>query len=107
MMWHLTSFSVRGIASESIRRPLLCLLLVSVLLGHQNLFSMLLFQHVLMNVGDVVNQAILIKTAQSFKLINQLRLRRLNSDLMISSPVKILRHDIPAVVMMMISQKMI
>ena len=70
-MWHWISLTVRGIASESIRKPLLCLLLASVLLGHQNPFSMtlltvsfvkLLFQHILMNVGNVVNQIILVKT---------------------------------------------
>ena len=111
MMWHQTSLTMKDITSESIRRPLFCLLLVSVLLGHQNPFSMtlltmsfveLLSQHVPMDIEDVVSQAILIKTAQSLKLTNQLRLKRLSSDLMISSPVKILRHNIPAAVMMMI-----
>ena len=98
---------MRGIASGSIRRPLLRLLLVPVSLGHWNPFSIPLFQHVLMDVEDVVSQAILVKTAQNLKLTNQLRLKRLSLNLMISSSVKILRHDIPAVVMMMISQKMI
>ena len=106
MIWHPTSLSMRGIASRSIRRPLLHLLLVPASLGHQNPFGMLLFQHVLMNVEDVVSQAILVKTAQSLKPTNQLRLRRLNPGLMISSPIKILRHNIPAVVMMMVPQKM-
>ena len=115
MMWYLTSLGMRGIASESIRRPLLYLLLASALLDHQNPFSMtlstvnfikLLSQHVLINVEDVMSQTISVKTAQSLKLTNQLRLRRLNLSLTISSPVKILRYDISAVVMMMISQKM-
>ena len=105
-MWYPTSLSVRGIASGSIRKPLLHLLLVPALLGHWNPFGMLLFQHILMNVEDVVSQTILIKTAQNLKLTNQLRLRRLSPDLMISSPVKILRHDIPVIMMMMVPQKM-
>ena len=107
MMWYSTSLNMRGIASESIRKPLFHLLLVPVLLGHQNPFNMPLFQHILMNVENVMSQAILIKTAQSLKLTNQLRLRKLSSGLTISSSVKILRHDIPAAVMMMVSQKMI
>ena len=107
MMWHLTSLDVRGTTSRSIRRPLLHLLLVFALLGHWNLFGMLLFQHILIDVGDVISQTILVKTAQSLKPTNQLRSRKLSSDLMISSPVKILRHDISAVMMMMIPQKMI
>ena len=107
MMWYWTSFAVRGITSRSIRRLLFCLLLVPVLLSHQNPFGMLLFQHVLMDVGDVVSQAILIKTAQSLKSTNQLRLRRLSLSLIISSLIKILRHNIPAAVMMMVPQKMI
>ena len=114
MMWHQTSLIVRGIASRSIRRPLLYLLLVPMPLGHQNLFGMILpttsfteplFQHILMNVGDVVSQAILVKIVQNPKSINQFRLRRLSSGLTISSPVQILRHDIPVTVMMMVSQK--
>ena len=116
MMWHWTSLAVRGITSGSIRRPLLHLLLVPVLLGHWNPFSMtlptmsfteLLFQHVLMDVGDVVSQAISVKTAQSLRPTNQFKSRRLSLSLIISSPVKILRPNIPAVVMMMVSQKMI
>ena len=116
MMWHQTSLTVKGIASRSIRRPLLCLLLAPVLLGHQNPFSMtlpttsfieLLSQHIPMDVGDVVSQAILIKTAQSLRLTNQLKSKRLNPSLMISSPIKILRPNISAVIMMMVSQKMI
>ena len=112
MMWHLTSLAVRGIASGSIRRPLLRLLLAPVLLGHQNPFGMtlptasfteLLFQHVPMDVGDVVSQAISVKTVQSPKPTNQLRFRRLGPSLTISSPVKILKHNIPAAVMMMVS----
>ena len=79
IMWHLTLLTVKDILSKLIRKSLLCLLLASVLLSHQNLFSMtlltinfikLLFQHILMNVEDVVSQAILIKTAQSLRLIN-------------------------------------
>ena len=113
-MWYWTSLAVRGITSGLIRRPLLHLLLVPVLLNHQNPFGMtlptasfikLLSQHILMDVEDVVSQAISVKTAQSLRLTNQLRLRRLSPSLMISSPVKILRPDIPAVVMMMVPQK--
>ena len=115
-MWHLTSLNMKGIASELIRRPLLHLLLAPTSLDHWNPFDMtlliisfaeLLFQHVLINVGDVVSQAISVKIVQSPKLINQLRFRRLSPDLTISSFIKILRHNIPAAVMMMISQKMI
>ena len=114
-MWHLTLLAVKGIASGLIRKSLLHLLLVPMLLNHWNPFNMTcltasfarpLFQHVLMNVGDVVSQAISVKIVQSLKLINQLRFRRLSFDLIISSPVKILRHDIPMAVMMMILQKM-
>ena len=116
IMWYLTLLIMRGIINKSIRRPLLCLLLVPVPLNHWNPFSMicltisfarLLFQHILMNVEDVVSQAILIKIVQSPKLINQLRFRRLSSSLMISSLIKILRHNIPAAVIIMVSQKMI
>ena len=116
MMWYLILLAVRSIASGSIRRPLLHLLLAPVLLGYQNPFSMilstvsfteLLSQHVSMDVGDVVSQAISVKTARSPKPTNQLRSRRLSPSLMISSPVKILRSDIPAAVMMMVPQKMI
>ena len=115
-MWHLTSFAVRGIASESIRRPLFCLLLALMLLSHWNLFSMIflitsfikpLFQHILINVEDVVSQIISVKIVQSPKPTNQLRFRRLNPSLIISFLIKILRHNISAAVMMMISQKMI
>ena len=115
MMWYLTSLSVRRIASESIKRPLLCQLLVSALLGYWIPFSMtlltvsfaeLLFQHILMNVGNVVSQAILVKIVQSLKLTNQLRFRRLSSDLTISSPVKILRYNIPVTMIIMVFQKM-
>ena len=111
-MWYLTSLNVRGIASESIKRPLFCLLLAPALLGHWNPFSMRLpttgfpepqFQHILMNVGNVVSQIILVKIAQSPKLTNQFRLKKLNSGLIISSFIKILRYDTSAVVMMMIS----
>ena len=70
-------------------------------------FTELLFQYVLMDVGDVMSQIISVKIVQSSKSINQLRFRRLSSDLMISFSVKILRHNIPAAVMMMISQKII
>ena len=116
MMWHQTSLIMRGITSRLIRRSLFCLLLVSTLLSHQNPFSMTLLtvsfikslsQYVLMNVLDVMSQIISVKTAQSFKLTNQLRLRRLSSSLTISSLIKILRSNIPAVMMMMIPQKMI
>ena len=115
MMWCLTSPNARGTVSGPLRRPLLCLLLAPVLLGHRNPFSMTLpttgfteplFQPVPMDVGNVVSQAILVKTVQSPKLTNQLRLKRLSSDLMINSLIKILRHDISMAVMMMISQKM-
>ena len=70
-------------------------------------FAKLLFQHILMDVGDVVSQAILVKTVQSLKPTNQLKFRRLSSGLMINSFIKILRHNISAAVMMMIPQKMI
>ena len=115
MMWHLTSLGVRSIISESIRRPLFHLLLALMLLGHQNPFNMRLpttgfpelqFQCVLMDVGNVMSQAISVRIAQSLRLTNQLRLRRLSLGLMISSPVKILRPDISVVVMMMVPQKM-
>ena len=115
-MWHQTSLIIRGIISELIKRFLLHLLLTSASLNHWNLFSMTLltvsfikslFQHILMNVEDVMSQAISVKTAQSLKSTNQLRLRRLSPDLMISSLIKILRSDIPAAVMTIISQKMI
>ena len=115
-MWYLISFVIRGIVSRLIRRPLFCLLLASVLLNHQNLFSItllitnfieLLSQHILMDVKDVMDQIILIKTAQSLRLTNQFKLKKLSSNLTISSPIKILRPNIPAVMMMIISQKMI
>ena len=114
-MWYLTSLSIRGIVSKLIKKPLFHLLLIPASLSYQNPFSMtllimsfaeLLFQHVLMNVEDVVSQIISVKTAQSFKSTDQLRLRKLSSSLTISFSVKILRLNIPAVVMMMISQKM-
>ena len=60
-----------------------------------------------MNAEDVMSQTILIKTAQNFKLINQLKFRKLSSDLMISFSVKILKHNILVTVMMIIFQKMI
>ena len=62
-----------------------------------------LFQHILMNAEDVMSQIILIKTVQSLKLTNQFKLKRLSSDLMISSSVKILRHNNIVIMMMMIS----
>ena len=114
-MWHPTSLSVRGITSESIRRPLLCQLPAPAPLDHWNPFSMTLptvsftkplFQHILMNVGDVVSQAISVKTAQSLRPTNQLKSRKLSPSLTISSLIKILKHNIPAAVMMMIPQKM-
>ena len=116
MMWHLILLNVKRVISKSIIKFLLHLLLVSVLLNHQNPFSIILptvsfikslFQHILMNVEDVINQTILIKTAQSLRLINQLRFRKLSLSLIISSFIKILRHNISVVVMIMISQKII
>ena len=115
MMWHLTSLSVKSITSESIRGPLLCLLLAPALLGHWNPFSIRLpttgfpklqFQHVLIDVGNVVSQTISVKIAQSLKPTNQLRLRRLSPSLTISSPVKILKHNTPVTMITIISQKM-
>ena len=70
-------------------------------------FIKLLFQHILINIEDIMSQTILIKTAQSFKLINQFRFRKLNFNLIINSLIQILRHNIPAVVIMIIFQKMI
>ena len=102
MMWHLTLLSVKSIINKLIRRFLFCLLLIPMSLSYQNPFDMLLFQHVLMNVEDVMSQIISVKTAQSFKSINQLRLKKLSPSLIISFFVKILRHNIPAVIMMMI-----
>ena len=93
------------------QKALLYLLLAPTLLDHWNPFGMTLptasfikplFQHVLMNVKDVVNQIILVKTAQSLRLTTQFKSRRLSLGLMISSPVKILKYDIPVAVMMMI-----
>ena len=65
-------------------------------------FTESLFQHLLINIKDVMNQTILIKIVQSFKLINQLKLRKLSSDLTISSFIKISRPDILAVIMIII-----
>ena len=70
-------------------------------------FAEPLSQYVSIDVGDVINQTISVKTAQSPKPINQLKLRKLSSGLIISSSIKILKSDIPAVVMIIISQKMI
>ena len=70
-MWHLTSLSMKGIINKLIKGFLFYLLLVSVLLDYQNPFDMtfpimsftkLLFQHISMNVEDVVSQAISVKT---------------------------------------------
>ena len=114
MIWHLTSFNAKGIISRSFKKPLFHLLLILMPLNHWNLFSMRLlitsfikplFQHVLMNAGNVMSQIISVKTAQSFKSTNQLKLKRLSSSLTISSPVKILRLNISVAVMMMVSQK--
>ena len=68
-------------------------------------FTEPLFQHISMNVEDAVNQTTSVKTVSSLKLTNQLRLKKLNLNLTISSSVKILRHDIPAAMMMIVSQK--
>ena len=115
-MWYLILFTVRDIISKSIKRSLFHLLLILTSLSYQNLFSIIcltvnfiesLFQHILMNVEDVVSQAISVKIVQSPKSINQLRFKRLSSDLTISSFVKILKHNISAAVIMMISQKII
>ena len=106
MMWHPISLNVRGIASRSIRRSLLHLLLISTSLNHQNPFSISLFQHIPMNVGNVVNQAISVKIAWNPKSTGQLRSRRLSPGLTISSSVKILRHNTSAAVIIIISQKM-
>ena len=115
-MWHLTSLDMKSIISRSIRRSLLYLSLIPASLNYQNLFSKtflitsfteLLSQHILINVENVMNQTISVKIAQSLRSINQLRLRKLNSSLMISFSIKILRHNIPAAVMMIISQKII
>ena len=71
-MWYLTLFNVRDIISKLIKKNLFHLLLVSVLLNYQNPFNMILFitsfaeslfQHVLINVKDVVSQIISVKTA--------------------------------------------
>ena len=116
MMWHLISFNVRGIISESSERLLLCLLLISTLLGYQNLFSTSLPttsftklqpQHILMNVKNVVNQITSVKIAQSLKSTTQFRLKKLSFSLIISSSVKILKHNISAAMITMISQKII
>ena len=66
-------------------------------------FAELLFQHILINVENVMSQTILIKIVQSFKSTNQFRFRKLNSDLTISFSVKILKYNISAAVMMIIS----
>ena len=114
MIWHSISLNVRSITSKSIRGPLLHLLLTPTPLDYQNPFSMRLptvgfpeplFQCVLMNVGNVVSQTISVKTAQSLRPTTQLKLRKLNLSLMISSSVKISKHNISAAVMM-IPQKM-
>ena len=111
-MWHLILLDVKSIINESIRRPLLHLLLIPILLGHQSPFSItfpimnfteLLFQHVLINVEDVVSQTISVKTAQNFKSTNQFRLKKLNLSLTISFSVQILRHNISAAVIIIIS----
>ena len=115
-MWYLTSPDVRSIISKSIRRLLLHLLLVPVSLNHQNPFNMSLptadfseslFQCVLIDVGNMMSQTILVKIVQSPKPTNQLKFRRLSSSLTFSFSVKILKHDIPTAMIIMISQKMI
>ena len=111
MMWCLTSPDVRSTVSRPPKRPLLCLLLAPAWLSYWNPFSIILptasfaeplFQHVLMNVEDVVSLVTLIKTVQSPKLTNQLRFRRLNPSLTISSSVKTLKYDTSAAVITMI-----
>ena len=98
---------MRGIINKLIKRFLFHLLLVLMLLNHQNPFSMLLFQHILIDVENVMNQTISVKTAQSLKSTNQLKLKRLSLSLTISFSVKILKYNISAIIMMMIFQKMI
>ena len=66
-------------------------------------FTELLFQHILINIENVTSQTILIKIVQSLKSINQLRFKKLNSGLIISSFIKILRYNILVVMIMIIS----
>ena len=112
ILWHLTSSDTKGIVSRLLKRPLLHLLLASALLDHWNpfgtslltvSFAKLLFQHVSINVEDVVSQTISIKIAQNLKSTIQLKSRRLSLSLTISSSVKILKHNILAAVMTIIS----
>ena len=65
-------FYVKSITSRLIKRLLFYLLFIFTLLNHQNLFSItlfitsfikLLFQHISINIKNVVSQTILVKTA--------------------------------------------
>ena len=70
-------------------------------------FAEPLFQHVSIDIENVVSQITLVKIVQSLKSTNQLRFRKLNFDLTINSSVKILKHNILTVIIMIIPQKII